>query len=132
MSDGKHHCFVVIDAYSRFIQVYPVKATDATHTFEAMSTFITSFGIPQKLVYDRGTSFMSTDFSTFLLEFGITHAPRTKWSPWTNGKIEIQTKYLSRYLGCHLSEAGINWAELAGQFAFGHNTSVNSSTGATF
>ena len=97
MSDGKHHCLVVIDAFSRFIQVYPVKSTDATHTIEAMSTFITSFGIPQKLVYDRGTSFMSTDFSTFLLEFGITHAPRTKWSPWTNGKVEIQNKHLSRY-----------------------------------
>ena len=36
MSDGKHHCLVVIDAFSRFIQVYPVKSTDATHTIEAM------------------------------------------------------------------------------------------------
>ena len=25
MSDGKHHYFIVIDAFSRFIQVYPVK-----------------------------------------------------------------------------------------------------------
>ena len=131
MSDGKHHCLVGIDAFSRFIQVYPVKSTDATHTIEAMSTFITSFGIPQKLVFDRGTSFMSTDFSTFLLEFGITHAPRTKWSPWTNGKVEIQNKHLSRYFRCYLSEAGNNWAKLASQFAFAHNTSVNSSTGTT-
>ena len=131
MSDGKHLCLVVIDAFSRFIQVYPVKSTDATHTIEAMSTFITSFGIPQKLVYDRGTSFMSTDFSTFLLEFGITHARGTKWSPWTNGKVEIQKKHSSRYFRCYLSEAGNNWAKLACQFAFAHNTSVNSSTGKT-
>ena len=50
MSDGKHHCLVVIDAFSRFIQVYLVKITDATHTIEAMYTFITSFGIPQNLI----------------------------------------------------------------------------------
>ena len=50
MSNGKHHCLVVIDAFSGFNQVYPVKSTDATRTIEAMSTFITSFGIPQKLV----------------------------------------------------------------------------------
>ena len=131
MSDGKHHCLVVIDAFSRFIQVYPVKSTDASNTIEAMTSFITSFGIPQKLVYDRGTSFMSTDFSTFLLDLGITHAPRTKWSPWTNGKVEIQNKHLSRYFRCYLSEAGNNWAKLAPQFAFAHNTSVNASTGAT-
>ena len=131
MSDGKHHCLVVIDAFSRFIQVYPVKSTDASNTIEAMTSFITSFGIPQKLVYDRGTSFMSTDFSTFVLDLGITHAPRTKWSPWTNGKVEIQNKHLSRYFRCYLSEAGNNWAKLAPQFAFAHNTSVNASTGAT-
>ena len=55
ISDGKHHCLglVVIDAFSRFIQLYPVKSTDATHTIEAMSIFITYFGIPHKLVYDR-------------------------------------------------------------------------------
>ena len=41
MSDGRHHCLAVIDAFSRFIQVYPVKST---------STFIVSFGILQKFV----------------------------------------------------------------------------------
>ena len=131
MSVGKHHCLVVIEAFSRFIQVYPVKSTDATHTIEAMSIFITSFGIPQKLVYDRGTSFKSTDFSNFVLELGITHAPRTKWSPWTNGKVEIQNKHLSRYFRCYLSETGNNWVKLACQLAFAHNTSVNCSTGKT-
>ena len=69
MSDGKHPRLVVVDAFWRFIQVYPVKSTDATHTFEAMSIFITSFGILQKLVYGRGTFFMGTDFSTSLLLF---------------------------------------------------------------
>ena len=78
MSDGKHHCLVKTDAFLRFIQLYLVKSTDATHSTEAMSTFITSFGIPQKLVYDRRTFFVSTDFCTFLLEFGITRAPKTK------------------------------------------------------
>ena len=131
MSDCKHHCLVVIDAFFRFLQVYLVKSTDATLNFEVMSTIISSFGIPQKLVYGRETSFMSTDFSTLLLEFGITHAPRTKLSPWTNGKVEIQKKHLSRYFRCYLSEAGNNWAKLAFQFAFAHNTSVNSSTGTT-
>ena len=98
MSDGKNHCLVAIDAFLRFFHVYPVKSTNATHTIEAMSTFRTSFRIPQKLVFDRGTSFMSTDFSTFLLDLCVTQAPRTKWSTWTNGRVEIQNKHWSRYL----------------------------------
>ena len=91
----------------------------------------TEFGIPQKLVYDQGTSFMITDFSTFLLQFGLTHAPRTKWSPWTNGEVEIQSKYLSRYLRFYLFETGKIWAKLACQFVLAHITSVNTSTGTT-
>ena len=49
----------------------------------------------------------------------------------TNGKVEMQNKPLSRYFRCYLSEAGNNWAKLACQSAFAHNTSVNSSTGTT-
>ena len=78
MSFGIHHCLVVIDTFSRFIQVCQVISTDATHATEAMSVFKTFFGIPQKLVFDQGTSLMSTAFSSFLQEFGITYAPRTK------------------------------------------------------
>ena len=29
-------CFVVVDSFSRFIQVYPAKSTSALHTIEAM------------------------------------------------------------------------------------------------
>ena len=131
MSDGKNHCLVAIDAFLRFFHVHPVKSTNATHTIKAMSTFRTSLGIPQKLVFDRGTSFMGTDFSTFLLDLGITQAPRTKWSPWTIGIVEIQSKHLSRSLRCNLSIARNNWAKLACQFAFAHHTSVKSSTRTT-
>ena len=123
MRDGKHHCLVVIDALLCFNQVYPVQSTDATHTSEAMSIFTISFGIPQKLVYGRGTSFMSTNFFTLILEFGITHAPRTNWSSWTNRKIELRNRQLSRCFRCYLSEAGNNWSKLACQFAFAYFTS---------
>ena len=80
MSEGKHQYLVVVvlATFSRFIHVYPVKSTESTHAIEAMTTFKISFGVSQKLVYDRTTSFISADFSTFILEYGITHAPRAQ------------------------------------------------------
>ena len=97
----------------------------------ALAHFISSFGTPQKFVYDKRLSFMSTGFSTYFLEHGITHAPGTKWSLWTNGKIEIQNKHLRRPFRSYLLEAGKNWANLPYKFAFPHNTSMNSTTGTT-
>ena len=77
----------------------------------------------------------------FLIENWLLYFPsgtwqnscsRLKWSPWTNGKVEIQNKHhFSWYFRCYLSEAGKNWAKLACQFAFAHNTSLNSNTGTT-
>ena len=44
-----------MDAFWRFIQMYPVLSTDPTLTLEVLTTFITSSGITRKLVYDKGT-----------------------------------------------------------------------------
>ena len=128
-SFGNQHCLVVVDAFSRFIQVYPVPTTSAADTIKAMEKFITTFGIPQKLVYDRGTAFMNADFTNWAKELGITMAPRTAYSPWTNGKVETQNRHLARYFRNFLNENANNWAKLAHQFAFAHNTTTSYTTG---
>ena len=128
-SKGKRHCLVVVDAFTRFIQVYPV--TNAQDTIEAMEKFVVTFGIPQKLVYDKGSSFLNSDFTNWAKELAITHAPRTAYSPWTNGKVEIQNKHLTRYFRSFLQNSGKNWAESASKFAFSHNTTANYSTSMT-
>ena len=79
-----------------------------------MKKFITSFGIPQHIVHDNGTAFMSNDFVN-----------------WTsrNPKVEIQNKHLTNYLRHFLNTTGNNWAKFVDKFAFAHNTAVNYSTG---
>ena len=122
---------MVVDAFSRFIQVYPVKAADSEGTIQSMEKFITTFGIPQYIVHDNGTAFLSSDFANWTFELGITLRPRTAYSPWTNGKVEVQNKHLSNYIRHFLNESGNNWASLVDKFAFAHNTAVNYSTGYT-
>ena len=56
-SNGNKHCLVVIDSFSRYIQVYPVSSTSASETISALEKFFLTFGIPQKLVYDKGSAF---------------------------------------------------------------------------
>ena len=88
-SNGNKHCLVVIDSFSRYIQVYPVSSTSASETISAFEKFFLTFGIPQKLAYDKGSAFMNAEFTSWTHELGITHAPRTAYSPWTNGKVQI-------------------------------------------
>ena len=102
----------MVDAFSRFIQVYPVASVGAEDTIKAFENFILSFGIPQKLVYDRVWGFMSEEFASWAHELGITHAPRTSHSPWTNGKVEIQNKHLAAHFRIFLDNSKSQWENL--------------------
>ena len=130
-SNRNLHCLLVIDAFSRFLMVYPVTNTGAQATISAVEKWIHSFGIPQSIVHDRGTAFINTEFINWTKELGITLRPRTAHSPWTNGKIETQNQHIARYWRNFLNDAGNNWSSLAPKFAFAHNTSVNYTTGKT-
>ena len=125
------YCLVIVDAFSRFIQVYPTSSQSSQETISCMEQFITAFGIPQQVVHDNGTAFISTDFANWTYELGITLKPRTAYSPWTNGKVEVQNKHLTNYLRHFIDENGSNWSKFASKFAFAHNTAVNYSTGYT-
>ena len=96
-SNRNLHCLLVIDAFSRFLMVYPVTNTGAQATISAVEKWIHSFGIPQSIVHDRGTAFINTEFINWTKELGITLRPRTAHSPWTNGKIETQNQHIARY-----------------------------------
>ena len=122
------HCLVVVDAISRILGVYPVRDEGAQTTINALENWITSYGIPQKIVHDDGSAFINRDFVNWTKEFGITLAPRTAYSPWTNSKVEVQNKHLMRYWRNFTNESGNNWSTLASKFAFAHNTSVNYTT----
>ena len=130
-SNRNLHCLLVIDAFSRFLMVYPVTNTGAQATISAVENWIHSFGIPQSIVHDRGTAFINTAFINWTKELGITLRPRTAHSPWTNRKIETQNQHIARYWRNFLNDAGNNWSSLAPKFAFAHNTSVNYTTGKT-
>ena len=111
--------------------VYPVTNTGAQATIAAVEKWILHFGIPHSKIHDRGTAFLNTDFVNWTKELGISFQPRTAHSPWTNGKVKTQNQHIACYWRCFLSNAGTNWAPLAQEFSFAHNTSVNYTTGKT-
>ena len=56
------HGLLIVEAFSRFLMVYPVRNTTASATISAVEKWILSFGIPQSIIHDRGTAFINTEF----------------------------------------------------------------------
>ena len=130
-SNRSLHCLLVIDAFSRFLMVYPVTNSGAQATISAVEKWIHSFRIPQSIVHDRGTAFINTEFINWTKELGITLRLRTAYLPRTIGKVETQNQHIARYWRNFLNNAGKNWSSLAPKFAFAHNTTVTYTTGKT-
>ena len=112
-------------AFSRVLEVYPVGGTGAQTTINALEKRITSYGKPQNIVHDNGSAFKNSNFINWTKEVGITLAPRTTNSPWTNNKIEVQNQHLTRYLRNFKNQSGNNWSKLTSKFALAHNKSLH-------
>lgn len=84
---------VVVDAHTKWPEVVPVKSTSSSSTIEILRDLFARFGIPEQIVSDNGTQFVSEEFQTFVKSNGIRHITSAPYHPATNGLAErtVQT-----------------------------------------
>ena len=71
--DGKMF-LVVIDAHSKWIEVFPVTSATAQSTIQKLRQLFSQFGVPESIVSDNGTQFTAQELeiSVHLTEFNIS------------------------------------------------------------
>ncbi|GFU22189.1 hypothetical protein TNCV_2060591 [Trichonephila clavipes] len=82
------HLFTVIDSFSKFVWIYPVKSTSTKDALDKLILQQTIFGNPSKIITDKGSAFTSTEFQKFCQEESIEHIQITTGVPRGNGQIE--------------------------------------------
>ncbi|XP_015778003.1 PREDICTED: uncharacterized protein K02A2.6-like [Acropora digitifera] len=84
---------VVVDAHSKWPEVIPVSSTTSSSTIEVLRDLFARFGIPEQIVSDNGTQFVSEEFQAFVKSNGIRHITSAPYHPATNGLAEraVQT-----------------------------------------
>jgi transposase InsO family protein len=91
---------------------------------------IKSFGVPKRIISDRGTSFTSNEFKVFTDQFGITHHLNAVGMPRGNGQVERYNRTILNSLatmGAGVSDTA--WDENLLNIQLGLNGSVNSAIG---
>ena len=53
---------------------------------------------------------------------GIRHSPRTAYSAWTNGLVEVQNRNLGTHLRMFLHDTPEDWAFQVHMYAYAHNS----------
>ena len=89
---GKQY-LVVVDYFSRFIEVAVMRSTKADAIIQALATMFATHGIPCTVVSDNGPQFVCTAFRSFAATQGFTHRTSSPGYAQSNGEAEraVQT-----------------------------------------
>ena len=90
--------FVIIDAYSKWVEVFPTTSSTSTTVMEILRQVFSRFRIPEVLVSDNGSCFASAEFESFLKENGVKHITSTPYHPACNGLAERAVQILKKGL----------------------------------
>ena len=82
------YIMIIIDDFTRYPEVVPLKALTATKVIHEMDTIFSRFGNPNILKTDNGPPFNSHKFASYMKDNGIKHHRITPSWPKANGEVE--------------------------------------------
>ena len=101
---GNCNALIMIDYYSKWIEVVPTQHKDAVTTANAFFlNVIARFGVPAEVISDNGGEFKA-EFHALCERFHIHHRFITPEVPWSNGLAERAVKTIKASLKKHAAE----------------------------
>lgn len=82
------HIFAIIDSFTKFVWLYPVKSTKSAETIENLQQLSSIFGNTNRIICDRGSAFTANIFKEYCSNESIELVLCTTGVPRGNGQIE--------------------------------------------
>lgn len=117
---------VVVDAYSKWLDVRVMKQATSNTTISAFRSLFAMHGIPELLVSDNGSVFTSMEFKNFLQQNSIRHNTSAPYHPATNGLAERSVQTFKAFLKKD-SEGSLE--DRLSQFLFQYRITPHATTG---
>ncbi|XP_062713724.1 uncharacterized protein K02A2.6-like [Aedes albopictus] len=124
-----HNLLVIVDYYSRFVEVVVMRKITAELTIEALFETFTRFGVPEVLRSDNGPQFISETFKSFCKEFGIVQQKTTPYWPQANGEVERMNSSILKRLRISQETNQDGWKWDLRNFLLMYNSTPHSTTG---
>ena len=89
----KEQYLLIVDYYSRFIEVANLKSTSAENVISHCKSIFSRHGIPEIVISDNGPQFTSKQFEDFARKYEFSHVTSSPYYPKSNGEAEraVQT-----------------------------------------
>ena len=84
----------VVDYNSKFPIIRRLQGLLAEHLINAVTAIFAEYGIPQKIMSDAGTNFVSERFMQFCKSISIEQAVSSAYHHQSNGQVEACIKFI--------------------------------------
>lgn len=117
---------VVVDSMSKWVEVKVVKNQSSAEIIRCLREIFSVHGIPQTIISDNGTGFVSCEMKQFCRMNGIHTHTTAPYHPSSNGQAERMVQYVKRSLST-LTEGDFDLR--LQRFLFKQHTTVHATTG---
>jgi hypothetical protein len=126
--NGNRYILTAVDYFTK----WPIARATRDIKTETVIEFllqdvVSMYGVPRKIITDRGSDFTSDLAEAFFAKLGINHAATTAYRPQANGQVERLNQTLKKQL-THLTNGRDDWDEQLWKALLAIRTMTNAST----
>ncbi len=125
-----HMFLIIVDAHSKWFEVFKNSGSTSESTIRCLTSLFTRFGLPEHVVTDNGTCFVSEEFKQFLDNHGIQHTTTAPGHPATNGQAERYVGYFKKQMS-KLDGVKLSIDDKINKVLFAYRTTQHPATGET-
>jgi hypothetical protein len=127
---GNRYIFIAVEDTSR----WPVARATSSMTAETTARvfyeeIISRYGVPDEIVSDRGSNFMSDVWNNLMEVLEVKHKRTSAFHPRSNGKVENLVGSIHRIIAKLCGSAVDSWDEFIEEALFSLRTRIHPSTG---
>ena len=129
--DGNQYIIVITDYLTRWVEAVAVKSDNAATVAKVLLSLITRHGAPERVLSDRGASYMNEVVDHLLVLMRTQHVTTPAYRPQMNGLTERCNGTIKRMLKTYANENQTDWDQYLELVLFAYRTSYQSSLRST-
>lgn len=128
-SSGNKFALVVMDYFSKYVRIYPMKDQKATTVSSHLMDWVYELGVPERVHSDQGPQFESVLFQELCRQLGIKKTRTTPYHPQSDGMVERFMRTLKDMVAKYVDTQGLTWDESVKAYTMAYNSAVHNTTG---
>jgi hypothetical protein len=128
-SKGHQYILAIKDYFTKWLEVIPMKSVTSKDVVNFIKEdVIHRFGIPQTIMTDGGSVFISEEFRKFTAEVGIKLIRSSPYYAQANGQAEASNQSLIKLIKRKIDEHPRHWHKVLSEALWAHRISCHRAT----